>query len=266
MAEIHATAFVSDGAVLGDDVRIGPYCVIGENVTIGAGTILRSHIVVEGRTEIGAECQIFPFSSLGHAPQDVQYRGEDTSLVIGSRNIIREYVSMNRGTVNGKSQTVVGDDCMFMASSHVAHDCVIGNQVVFANNATLAGHCQVGDFAILGGLCAAHQRVRIGRYAFVGGLAGIENDVIPYGSVLGNRAYLGGLNIIGLKRRGIGREAIHNLRRAYRVLFGGEGTLVERVEQVAESYPDDSAVQEIVAFIRAESARALCVPRHVRSV
>ena len=265
MANIHATAFVSDAAQLHESVQVGPYCVIGDMVTIGAGTVLRSHIVVESHTTIGEKCQIFPFVSLGHAPQDLNYKGEDTSLVIGSNNIIREYVSMNRGTMNGAKVTTVGDNCMFMASSHVAHDCVVGNQVVLANNATLAGHCHVDDFSILGGLCALHQKVRIGRYAFIGGLAGVEHDVIPYGSVLGNRAYLGGLNIIGLKRRGIKREAIHNLRRAFRTLFGGEGTLIERVEHVAEDYPDDTAVQEIVAFIQAKSARALCVPRLTRS-
>ena len=264
MADIHATAFVAEGAQIGEGVQIGPFCVIGENVSIGAGTHLRSHVVIEGRPEIGENCPIFPFASLGHAPQDLRYKGEDTALKIGSGNIIREYVSMNRGTVNGKSLTTVGDNCMFMTGSHVAHDCVVGNQVVFANNATIGGHCEVGDFAILGGLCAVHQTVRIGRYAFIGGLAGVEYDVIPFGSVLGNRAYLGGLNIIGLKRRGISREAIHNLRRAYRLIFFGEGTLTERVETVAEGFHEDESVQEIVGFIRAKSARALCVPKPMK--
>jgi len=265
MAEIHATAFVAEGAHLGEGVNIGPFCVIGENVSIGAGTRLRSHVVIEGHTEIGENCQIFPFASLGHAPQDLRYKGEDTTLKIGSGNIIREYVSMNRGTPEGNGVTTVGSDGMFMTGSHVAHDCTVGSQVVFANNATIGGHCEVGDFAILGGLCAVHQMVRIGRYAFIGGLAGVEYDVIPYGSVLGNRAYLGGLNIVGLKRRGISREAIHNLRRAYRLIFFGEGTLTERVEKVVEGFQDDEAVQEITAFIRAQSARALCVPKQLKT-
>ncbi len=260
MPEVHATAFVASGAQLGKDVRVGPYCVIGENVSIGAGTALRSHVVIEGRTSIGEDCQIFPFTSLGHAPQDIKYKGEDTALVIGSRNIVREHVTMNRGTVGGGAVTKVGDDCMFMVGSHIAHDCQVGNQVIFANNATIGGLCEVGDFAILGGLCAVHQTVRIGRLAFIGGLTPVSKDVIPFGSALGGRGVLGGLNIIGMKRRGYAREAIHNLRRAYRMIFGGEGTLTERVEQVAEMYPNEGVVQELVSFIRDSSARSLCTP------
>lgn len=265
MATIHPTALVDEGAELGADVRVGPYCVIGGEVRIGAGTVLHSHVVVAGDTRIGAGCQIYPFASLGHAPQDLKYAGEKSRLVIGERNVIREHVTMNPGTTGGGLVSEVGSGCLFMVGAHVAHDCHVGNQVIMANNATLAGHCTIGDFSILGGLSAVHQFVRIGRFAFVGGMSGVENDIIPFGSVIGNRAELGGLNIVGLKRQGIEREAIHNLRKAYRLLFSNEGTLGERLEDVDRMFPDDRYVQEIISFVRAGGDRALCVPRQARA-
>ena len=205
---IHDTAIVSPGAAIADSVTIGPYCVIGEQVTLGAGVTLEAHVVIGGRTAIGAQCHIFPFASIGLAPQDLKYDGEPSELIIGDNNIIREHVTMNPGTTGGGMVTRIENNCLFMVASHVAHDCKIGNHVIMANNATLAGHVEIGDWAILGGLAAVHQFVRIGRHAMVGGMSGVENDVIPYGSVVGNRAQLAGLNVIGLKRRGFSRGEI----------------------------------------------------------
>ena len=190
--------------------------------------MLHSHVAVAGRTTIGEATEVFPFASLGHQPQDLKYRGEPVELVIGARNRIREHVTMNPGTAGGGGVTRVGDDCLFMMSTHVAHDCLIGDGVIMANNATLAGHVEIGDQAVLGGLCAVHQHVRIGRGAMIGGLAGVVADVIPYGSVIGERAHLAGLNLVGLKRRGAGRDDIHGLRAAFGEMFEGEGTLQER--------------------------------------
>ncbi|MCC2111963.1 MAG: acyl-ACP--UDP-N-acetylglucosamine O-acyltransferase [Hyphomicrobiales bacterium] len=262
MADIHPTAQIAEGARLGDNVRIGPFCVIGPNVVLEDGVVLESHVVITGNTTIGTETHIYPFASLGYEPQYIGFHGEDSQLVIGARNTIREYVTMNPGTQRGGLVTTVGDDCLFMVNSHVAHDCHVGNNVIFVNNATLGGHCTIGNYVMLGGLSAVHQFVRIGDHAFVGGMSGVEYDVIPFGSVLGNRAHLGGLNIVGMKRRGFDREQIHTLRTAYRLLFSNEGTLRERLEDVAEMYAADEKVMTIVEFIRADSARALCTPRN----
>ena len=259
--QIHATAIVEPGAEIGAGVEIGPYCVIGSDVRLGDGCRLKSHVVVEGRTQVGAGTEIFPFTSIGQIPQDLKYQGEPAELVIGKKNVIREHVTMNIGTEGGGMLTKVGDGCLFMAASHVAHDCQVGNNVILANNATLAGHVSVGDFAILGGLSAARQFVRIGKHAMVGGLTGVENDVIPVGTVMGDRARLSGLNLIGLKRRGFTQEQISELRKAYRLLFADEGTFQERVDEVAREYADHEAVADIVAFIRATSSRgAICPP------
>lgn len=262
---IHPTAIVEKGAELGEGVHIGPYCLVGARARLGDGVRLHSHVVIEGDSEIGAGCEIFPFASIGHKPQDLKYAGEASRLVIGANTVVREHVTMNPGTAGGGLLTQVGSNCLFMVGAHVAHDCRIGDHVIFANNATLAGHCRVGNYAILGGLSAVHQFVRIGAHAFVGGMSGVENDVIPFGSVIGNRAYLGGLNIVGLKRQGFDREAIHNLRKAYRLLFSYEGTLIERVDDVAKMFPGDENVLSILAFINEASDRALCVPRQSRN-
>jgi UDP-N-acetylglucosamine acyltransferase len=260
-APIHPAAIVEAGAKLGNDVRIGPYCMVGADVELGDGCELVSHAVVTGHTRIGARTRIFPFASIGHAPQDLRYKGEPTTLTIGSDCVIREGVTMNPGTPHGTGQTVVGDRCFFLAQSHVAHDCRVGNNVILTNNVMLAGHCKIGDYAIIGGGAGIHQFVRVGPHAFVGGLSGVENDVIPYGMVLGNRAYLAGLNIVGLRRRGFSREQIQDLRRAYRLLFADEGTLAERVDDVGEEFARHPTVHEILDFIRTGSDRALCTPR-----
>jgi UDP-N-acetylglucosamine acyltransferase len=261
MSVIHPTAVVDPGAKLGSEVEIGAYSVIGSGVELGDGCKLKSHVVVTGDTRVGANCQIFPFASIGHIPQDLKYGGEESKLTIGENTVIREHVTMNPGTDGGGLETRVGSHCFFMVGAHVAHDCQIGDHVILANNATLAGHCAVGDHAILGGLSAVHQFVRVGAFAFVGGMSGVENDLIPFGMALGNRAMLSGLNIVGLKRQGFKREQIHNLRKAYRMLFSEEGTLMERLEDVEKMFGEDAGVARVIEFIRSASDRSLCVPR-----
>ena len=261
MKNIHATAIIDPNAMMGKDISIGPYCIVGQDVILGDGVRLHSHVVIDGRTTIGTETQMFPFSSIGLPPQDMKYKGEDSELIIGARNTIREYVTMNPGTADGGMRTIIGDDCLFMASTHVAHDCIVGNHVIMANNATIAGHVEVGDFAIIGGLSAVHQFVKIGKHAIIGGMSGVENNVIPYGSVVGDRARLSGLNIVGLRRRAFLKEDIKNLRTAYRMLFAEEGTLAERTEDVAKMFVNNLAVMDIIDFMRAESSRALTQPR-----
>jgi UDP-N-acetylglucosamine acyltransferase len=258
---VHAAAAVEPGARFGEGVRIGPFCHVGGEVTLGDKVELISHVVVSGRTTIGARTRLFPFASIGHQPQDLKYKGEASDLSIGSDCLIREGVTINPGTAGGGMHTVVGDRCVFLANSHVGHDCKIGNDVVLSNNVMLAGHVSVGDFVILGGGTAVIQFTRVGAHAFLGGMSGLENDLIPYGMALGNRAHLSGLNIIGLQRRGFARDDIHSLRRAYRALFADEGTLQERLGDVAEEFAGHPIVREIVAFIRAGGKRALCMPR-----
>ena len=260
MTDVHPTAVVEDGAVLGEGVRIGPYGIVGGDVVIGEGTVVHGHAVVAGRTQIGARCEIFPFASIGHPPQDLKYAGEPSRLVIGDDNRIREHVTMNPGTEGGGMETRVGNHGLFMVGAHVAHDCIVGDHVIMANNATLAGHVVVGDHAIIGGLSAIHQFVRIGAHAMVGGMSGIENDVIPYGSAMGDRARLSGLNIVGLKRRGFSRDDIHGMRTAYQLLFGEDGTLAERVTDVVAQYEDNAPVMDIVDFLREDSPRGVLRP------
>ncbi|MCH2546340.1 MAG: acyl-ACP--UDP-N-acetylglucosamine O-acyltransferase [Alphaproteobacteria bacterium] len=262
MSNIHPSAIVEDGAVIGDGTKIGAFCVIGAHVKLGNNLVLHSHVAVSGHTEIGDNTQIFPFSSLGHAPQDLKYKGEKTRLVIGKNNTIREHVTMNPGTEGGGALTQVGDNCLFMVSTHVAHDCMLGHHVIMANNATLAGHVQVGDGAIIGGLSAVHQFVRIGTGAMIGGMSGVESDVIPYGSVVGERAWLAGLNLIGLKRRNLERSDIHALRNAYKIMFNSdEGTLADRAAIIEEQSGHVPVVAEVLKFMGAETSRKMLMPR-----
>lgn len=260
MTNIHPTAVVDKNAKIHSSVQIGAFCVVGPNVTLGENVKLLNHVCVDGNTSIGAGTTVFPFASLGQPPQSLAYRGEKVELIIGQNNIIREHVTMNPGTAKGGAVTRVGDNCMFMADSHVAHDCVVGSNCVFANNAMVGGHVVVEDFVWLGGGAAVHQFSRIGRHAFVGGMAGLEGDLIPYGSVMGNRAYLAGLNLVGLKRRNFSRDQIHELRNAYRLLFAQEGTFQERLSDVAELFANNEEVMEVVTFIRAGGSRPLCMP------
>jgi UDP-N-acetylglucosamine acyltransferase len=261
-SQVHRTAIVEDGAKLGAGVIIGPYSVVGPGVALSDGVELLSHVVVAGTTSIGARTRIFPFASIGHQPQDLKYKGEPASLSVGDDCIIREGVTMNPGTAGGGSKTVVGNGCAFLANSHVGHDCQVGNNVIFSNNVMLAGHCNVGDYAIIGGGAAVIQFARVGAHSFLGGMSGLENDLIPYGMALGNRAYLSGLNIVGLQRRGFARNDIHDLRRAYRLLFAAEGTLMERVEDVKTEFAGHPIVEEIIAFIREGGKRSLCTPKN----
>ena len=263
MTNIHPTAIIDKGAELAEGVSVGAYCVVGKNVKLGKNVVLHSHVVVDGHTTIGENTKVFPFTSLGLAPQDLKYKGEPSTLVIGKNNIIRENVTMNPGTEGDKMFTRVGDNCLFMVGSHVAHDCIVGNNVILANNATLAGHVEVGDFAVIGGLSAIHQFVRIGKHAMIGGMSGIENDVIPYGQATGERANLVGLNLVGLKRRGFERQDINTLRSAYRLLFSPEGTLAERMNDADERFKENDVVKEIIEFIRTDSSRAICQPKNV---
>jgi UDP-N-acetylglucosamine acyltransferase len=260
MSRIHPTAIVHDGAQLGADVDIGPYSIVGPHVRLSDGVRLQSHVVIEGETEIGEACVVHPFANLGGPPQHSAHKGELTRLTVGARNIIREHVTMHAGTVGGRGVTVVGSDGLFMAGSHVAHDCIVGDHVILANCATLGGHVHMADYVFMGGLSAAHQYSRIGRYSFIGGLAAVTKDIIPFGSVWGNHAHLEGLNLVGLRRRGFSREQINQLRAAYRLLFADEGTFQERLADVAETYAQSPEVMEIVSFIQADANRPLCLP------
>jgi UDP-N-acetylglucosamine acyltransferase len=261
MPQIHPTAIVAPGAMLAETVVIGPYCTVGEDVSLGPRVTLRSHVVIDGRTTIGEGTRLFPFASIGLEPQDLKYRGEMSELVIGRNNTIREYVTINPGTEGGGMVTRIGDGSLFMVGAHVAHDCQIGNHIVMANNATLGGHVVVEDYAVLGGLCAIHQYARIGRHAMIGGMSGVERDVIPYGQVMGDRARLCGLNIIGMQRRGFSREDIQGLRNAYQFLFAADGTLSDRVNETVERFGGIGPVDEVIEFIRADSSRAICQPK-----
>ena len=260
MSKIHPTAVIHDGATLGADVEVGPYSIVGANVTLGDGTRLLSHVVIDGVTEIGQGCVIHPFAYLGGPPQHTAYKGEPTRLVIGDRNTIREHVTMHTGTVQGRGITTVGSDSLFMAGSHIAHDCAVGDSVIMANCATLGGHVHMADFVFMGGLSAIHQYSRVGRYSFVGGMAAVTKDVIPYGSVWGNHAHLEGLNLVGLRRRGFTRETISELRAAYRLLFANEGTFQERLADTTEAHGASPEVMEIIGFIQADANRPICLP------
>lgn len=262
MANIHPTAVISDSAVLHGNVTIGPFCVVEGAVKLEDGAELKSHVVLAGKTTIGKNAVIYPFASVGHEPQDLKYDGEETELIIGDNCVIREGVTLNPGTKSGGSVTRIGDNCVFLANSHVAHDCVVGNNVILSNGVLLAGHVTLGDYVIMGGGSAIHQYTRIGDYAFVGGLAGVENDIIPFGIALGNRAYLGGVNLIGMKRHAFDRDSIHAVRQVYKDLFVDDTeTLMKRLEKLPADLTANSEVMRIVDFINAISDRSFCMPR-----
>lgn len=258
--QVHPTAIIEEGAEFGRNVAIGPYCHVGAGVRLGDDCVLHSHVVLSGDTEIGDGAVIYPFAALGGPPQHIAYRGEETKLVVGAGNVIREHVTMNCGTVEGGGITRVGANGLFMTGSHVAHDCQVGDGAIFANGACIGGHVVLGDHVFMGGLSAVHQRSRIGSFAFVGGCAAVTSDIIPYASVMGNHAYLNGLNVIGMKRRGMSRETIHLLRNAYKALFLGEGSFKERVARAREAYGHCEEVMRIIAFIEEGSPRALMTP------
>src|SRR5882724_4288412 len=260
MTTIDPTARVENGAAIGEGAMVGPYCVIGRDVTIGANCKLISHVHVMGHTTIGAGCAIYPFASLGGAPQSLSYRGEPTKLKIGENCTIRESVTMSTGTVGGGGITRVGDRGYFMNCSHVGHDCQVGNDVIFATSATLGGHCEIGDFVFIGGLSAVHQFTRIGPQVMVGGVCGVRSDVIPFGLVNGQYASLEGLNIIGMKRRKFTKARLATVRAFYQKLFHGPGIFTERLNEVRHLAGADPAIAEILAFIGDGKHRALCLP------
>lgn len=257
---VHPTAIVEDGATLGDGVAIGPYCRVGALAKLGDGVVLKSHVVIEGDTEVGPRTVVHPFAVLGGPPQHLRHKGEQTKLKIGADVLIREHVTMHAGTVAGGGVTRVGDHGFFMTGSHVAHDCQVGDNVICTNSVAVGGHAVIGDGAILGALTGVHQFCRIGNYAFIGGCAAVVADVIPYASAFGNHARLAGLNIIGMKRRGMPRERIHALRAAYRTLFGKHDTFKERIEQVRTAYAGIPEVTAILDFIDADAPRPLMTP------
>ncbi|MFP4304086.1 acyl-ACP--UDP-N-acetylglucosamine O-acyltransferase [Rhodosalinus sp.] len=258
-ASVHPTALVEEGAHLGEGCVIGPFCHVGAEVELGAGVLLRSHVVVTGSTRIGEGTEIFPFAVIGEIPQDLKYRGEKTRLEIGARNRIREHVTMNCGTEGGGGVTRVGDDGLFMAGAHVAHDVQIGDRVILVNNAALAGHCIIEDDVIVGGLSGVHQWVRIGRGAIIGAVTMVTNDVIPYGLVQAPRGVLDGLNLVGLKRRGVPREDITALRAAFQMLAQGEGAFQDRARRLREE-TQSPYVREIADFVLAGSDRSFLTP------
>lgn len=257
MTGIHPTALVAPGARLGAGVSVGPFCTVGPEVTLKDGVTLVSHVVVDGHTNVGEGAVLYPFCTVGLAPQDLKYRGEPTRCEIGARTQVREHCSIHRGTLTGTGLTIVGADCLLMAVVHVAHDCEIGDGVVIANNVVMGGHVTIGAGAVVGGSAAIHQFVRIGRGAMVGGVSGVEADVIPFGSVMGNRARLSGLNLIGLRRRGVDRAGQHVFRSAMRRLFSATGVFSVRLEEVRASWGQDPLVAEVLAFVDAPSKRGL---------
>ncbi|WGH78739.1 acyl-ACP--UDP-N-acetylglucosamine O-acyltransferase [Jannaschia ovalis] len=259
-ARIHASAIVEEGATIGASCRVGPFCIVGPEVTLGEGVELRSHVVVAGWTDIGPGTTVFSFASIGEIPQDLKFGGERTRLVIGARNRIREHVTINAGTAGGGGLTRIGDDGLFMAGCHVAHDCQIGDRVIVVNQTAVAGHCVVEDDVIIGGLSGIHQFVRIGRGAIIGALSMVTNDVVPYGLVQGPRAELDGLNLVGLKRRGVPRADIQALRIALLTLKQGEGTFLERARRLGEE-TESQYVQDMVQFITGASDRSFLVPK-----
>ena len=260
IARIHPLSLIDPAAQIADDAEIGPYCVVGPDVTVGSECHLVSHVHVSGWTSIGARTVVHPFVSLGGPPQSIGYRGGRTRLIIGADCKIREGVTISTGTEDGGGVTQVGDYCFLMAGSHVAHDCTVGSHVIFANNAVLGGHVHVGDHVVLGGQAAVRQHLRVGEGVMVVGLSGVRADVVPFGLASGPLAHLAGLNAVGLRRRGVSREQMRNLRRGYRALFHAAGAFRDRVDRVAADFPEDPLIARVIAFIREGGHRPLTMP------
>ena len=256
---IHKTAIVDPKAKISTNVNIGPYSIIGPNVEIGEDTDINSHVSIAGYTKIGKKNKIYPFSSIGNNPQDLKYNGEKSYLEIGDSNTVREYVSINPGTDGGGGLTKIGNNCLFMVSSHVAHDCVIGDNVVAVNNVAIGGHVQIDDNAIIGGNSAIHQYIRIGKFAMIGGICAVIRDVIPYGLVHGNRSVLQGINLIGLRRKNIPNQEIALLSKAYKEIFKSEN-LSENLKNLSEEFKENDLVKEILKFIQKDKKRPICTP------
>ena len=256
---IHKTAVIDSKAIIGKNVKIGPYCIIGPNVQIDENTIIHSHVSISGNTIIGQNNKIYPFASIGNDPQDLKYNNEETRLIIGNDNKIREYVSINPGTKGGGGETTLGNNCLLMVSSHVAHDCFLGNNVIIANNVAIAGHAQISDDVIIGGNSAVQQFTRIGKMAMIGGMTGVEKDVIPYALSIGNRNYLSGLNLIGLRRKNIANKEILSLSEAYKEIFK-TNQLTDNLNRLNGAYKNNSLVDDIIKFINEDKKRPICTP------
>jgi len=256
---IHKTAVIDNKAIIAKNVEIGPYTVIGPNVQIGENTIIYSHVSISGHTVIGKNNKIYPFASIGNDPQDLKYNNEETKLILGDNNKIREYVSINPGTKGGGGETILGNNCLLMVSSHVAHDCILGNNVVLANNVAIAGHATIGESVIVGGNSAVQQFTRIGKMAMIGGMTGVEKDVIPYALSVGNRNYLSGLNLIGLRRRNTPNKEILSLSEAYKEIFKTK-QLTDNLNKLNATYKTNPLVTDIIEFINKDKKRPICTP------
>lgn len=260
--DIHSTAIIDKNAIIGNNVTIGAYCNIGGEVVIGDNCILKSHVVVDGKTTIGNNNKIFSFAVIGQEPQDLKFHGEKSEILIGNNNSIREHVTIHPGTEADNMITKVGNDNLFMVGVHIAHDCIVGNRCIFANNVGLAGHVKVSDFVVIGGFAAIHAKVRIGEGVMVGGMSGVEFDIMPFGLVMGNRASLDGLNIIGMKRRNIDREDIHNMRHFFEELFENKDiSLLDRAKELSTKYKKSKLVSKVIDFFEGETKRQFCTPR-----
>ena len=256
---IDKTAIIASKAKISENVKIGPYSVIGPNVEIGNGTVIQSHVNITGNTIIGKNNKIYPFASIGNDPQDLKFKGEETKLEIGNNNKIREYVTINPGTEGGGGITKVGNNCLFMVSAHIAHDCVVGDNVILANNVPLGGHAHVDDNAIIGGNSAVQQFTRVGKFAMIGGMCGVVRDVIPYGIAHGNRSILQGLNLIGLRRKNIPNKEILTLTEAYKEIFKNEN-LTENLNNLSSEFKNNVLVLDVINFIEKDKKRPICTP------
>ena len=256
---IHKTSIIDSKAKISSNVKIGPYCVIGPNVEIEDDTIVHSHVNISGNTIIGKSNKIYPFASIGNDPQDLKYKGGQTKLKIGDKNTIREYATINPGTIDGSGLTVIGNNCLLMISSHIAHDCTVGNNVIIANNVPLGGHVNIGDGVIIGGNSAVQQFTRIGKMAMIGGMTGVLNDVIPYGLSIGNRNFLQGLNLIGLRRKEIPNKEILSLSEAYKEIFK-TNKLTDNLNTLNGSFKNNSLVRDVIDFINEDKKRPICTP------
>ena len=256
---IHKTAIVDSKAKISSSVNIGPYCVIGPNVEINENVKIHSHVNISGNTKIGKGNKIYPFASIGNDPQDLKYNGEETKLIIGNNNKIREYVTINPGTEGGGGLTKIGNDCLFMISSHVAHDCQVGNNVIIANNVPLGGHAIIEDNVVIGGNSAVQQFTRIGKMAMVGGMTGVLHDVIPYGLSIGNRNYLQGLNLIGLRRANFNNKDILGLTEAYKEIFATKN-LSDNLSKLNGEFKENKLVKDVIKFITKDKKRSICTP------
>ena len=257
---IHSSSVIDKNAKISTTIKIGPFCYVGPNVELSDGVELISNVHIEGNTKIGKDTKIFPFASIGTQPQDLKYKNEKNSLSIGEKNIIREYVTINPGTIGGGSKTIIGNNCLFMISSHIAHDCKIGNNVIIANNVPLGGHVTIEDSVVIGGNSAVQQFTRIGRLAMIGGMTGVLKDVIPFGLSIGNRNYLQGINLIGLRRKKYDNQLIIGLSKAYKEIFASQN-FHENLNKINGEHKENELVKEVIAFIEKDKKRPICSPQ-----